>query len=179
MSSGWLWVSVDTFPMVEEFAGMLPLSGVAHASLAFHKDNYRIAFLPVFTKLVRTCRNLLSPAFCQTFAQWLWAKTKTLGSTHRHRHTHRHIVVVIYKSWFSKKQRKWDVQWEPRCGLCVGQGVTKSVLRNGVIAHTNQGVGGIQHFLLPCLFELPCLCATNAVGHAWWLSSSFVMWLVT
>lgn len=157
------------FPWLRNLLGCSPLSGIAHASLAFHKDNYRNAFLPVFTKLVRTYRNLLSPAFWQTLAQWLWAKTETLGSTHRHRHTHRHTVVVMYKSWLPRKQRKGDVQWEPHYGLYVGQGVTKSVLRNGNITHTKQRVGGIQHLLFPCLLELSSLCATNTIGDAWWL----------
>lgn len=70
------------------------------------------------------------------------------------------------------------MQWESHCGLRVGQGVTKSILRND-ITHTKQGVGGGQHLLFPCPFELPCLCATKTIGDAWWLSFSFVMLLVT
>lgn len=152
------------FPWLRNLLGCSPLSGIAHASLAFHKDNYRIPFLPVFTKFIRTCRNLPSLAFCQILAQWLWAKTKALGSTHRHRHSHRHVVVVIYKSWFPKNQRKGNVQWERHCGLCVGQGVTKSVLRDGDITHTEQGVGGAQHLLFPCLWASLLMCHQDHGG---------------
>lgn len=53
------------FPWLRNLLGCSPLSGVVHASLAFHKDNYRIAFLPVFTKLAGIC-------FLQLFVKpWL------------------------------------------------------------------------------------------------------------
>lgn len=84
------------FPWLRNLLGCSLLSGIAHASLAFHKDNYRIAFLPVFTKLVRTCRNLLSPAFCWTLALWLWAKKKLWDQhTDMQRYCGCHIKILI------------------------------------------------------------------------------------
>lgn len=56
----------EIFPMVEEFAGILASLWDRACQPLLPQDNYRVASLPVFTKLVITCHNLLSPALCLT-----------------------------------------------------------------------------------------------------------------
>lgn len=51
------------FSWLRNLLGFSPLSEIAHASLTFHRDNYRTTSLLVFKKLVRTCTSKQEFAF--------------------------------------------------------------------------------------------------------------------